>query len=54
MLAAIAAVGGVEVEYIAIVRAGTVDELLEIDGPAIVAIAARVGTTRLIDNHRIG
>jgi pantoate--beta-alanine ligase len=54
MLAAIEKVGGVEVEYIAIVREGSIDELLEINGPAIVAIAARVGTTRLIDNHRIG
>jgi pantoate--beta-alanine ligase len=54
MLAHIAAVGGVGVEYMAIVRDGTVEEVAEIDGPITIAIAARVGTTRLIDNVRIG
>ena len=54
MLALIAAVGGVGVEYVAIVRDGTVDEVTEIDGPVTIAVAARVGTTRLIDNVRIG
>ncbi len=54
MLAAIAEVGGVEVEYIAIVRDGTVDSVTTIDGPTTIAIAARVGRTRLIDNSRIG
>ena len=54
MLARIAAAGGVEVEYIAIVRDGTVEETPLVDGPTTVAIAARVGRTRLIDNERIG
>jgi pantoate--beta-alanine ligase len=54
MLAHIGAAGGVQVEYIAIVRDGTVDEVSRIDGPVTVAVAARVGTTRLIDNLRIG
>lgn len=54
MLAAIAAVGGVEVDYIAIVRDGTVEPAEMIDSPVTVAIAARVGRTRLIDNCRIG
>jgi pantoate--beta-alanine ligase len=54
MLAHIGRVGGVEVEYIAVVRDGTVEEAAIIDGPATIAIAARVGTTRLIDNLRIG
>jgi len=54
MLAHISSVGGVEVEYIAIMREGTVEETPHIVGPTIVAIAARVGATRLIDNHRIG
>ena len=54
MLAHIGAVGGVQVEYIAIVRDGVVEETPAIDGPVVVAIAARVGTTRLIDNQRIG
>jgi len=54
MLALIASVGGVGVEYVAIVRDGTVDEVAQIDGPVTIAVAARVGTTRLIDNVRIG
>jgi pantoate--beta-alanine ligase len=54
MLALIAAVGGVRAEYVAIVRDGTVDEVAEIDGPVTIAVAARVGATRLIDNVRIG
>ncbi len=47
-------IGGVEVEYIAIVQEGTVDEMAIIDASARVLIAARVGTTRLIDNRRLG
>ncbi len=54
MLAHIAEVGGVEVEYIAFLREGTVDEAPQLAGPTIVAVAARIGRTRLIDNHRIG
>lgn len=54
MLALIASVGGVGVEYVAIVRDGTVEEVAEIDGPLTIAVAARVGTTRLIDNVLIG
>jgi pantoate--beta-alanine ligase len=54
MLAVIGEVGGVEVEYIAIVRDGTVESVDAIDGPTTIAIAARVGRTRLIDNCRIG
>jgi pantoate--beta-alanine ligase len=54
MLALIAAVGGVTVEYVAIVRDGTVDEVATIDGPVTIAVAAKVGATRLIDNLRIG
>jgi pantoate--beta-alanine ligase len=53
MLAHIASVGGVEVEYIAVMRDGTVEVVHEIEGPVVVAIAARVGSTRLIDNIRI-
>lgn len=54
MLAVVAEAGGVEVDYIAIVRDGTVEAVETLDGPATVAIAARVGRTRLIDNCRIG
>lgn len=43
----------VEVDYIAFVEAGTVDPLTLIDRPAVAALAARVGGTRLIDNHLI-
>jgi len=45
---------GIEIEYIAFVEAGTVRPVFTITGPTVVAIAARVGQTRLIDNHLIG
>ncbi len=54
MLRTLDSVGGVQVEYIAFVAAGTVDEVERVEGPAVIAIAARVGTTRLIDNWQIG
>lgn len=54
MLAHLHAAGGVNVEYVAIVRDETVDEVSRIEGPITIAVAARVGTTRLIDNLRIG
>ena len=41
------------VEYIAFVAEGTVRPVERLDGPTVVAIAARVGATRLIDNHRV-
>ena len=44
----------VEVEYIAFVEAGTVRLVSKVTGPTVVAIAARVGKTRLIDNCLIG
>ena len=44
----------VEVQYIAFVADGTVTPVSQIDGPTVVAIAAKVGETRLIDNLRIG
>jgi len=53
MLAHIAAAGDVEVEYIAFVHEGTVDEVEVIDDLTVVALAARIGRTRLIDNHRL-
>jgi pantoate--beta-alanine ligase len=54
MLAAISAVGSVEVQYIAFVADGSVRSVTTIEGPTTVAIAAMVGKTRLIDNLRIG
>ncbi len=43
----------VEVEYIAMLREGTVCEVETIEETTIVAIAAQVGQTRLIDNLRV-
>ena len=49
----IALVGGVEVQYIAFVADGTVTPVDRISGPTVVALAAKVGRTRLIDNTLI-
>jgi len=43
----------VKIDYIALVRDGTVDEVSKIDGPTTAVVAARVGQTRLIDNELI-
>ena len=40
----------VKLEYIAVVDPGNLAPVREVDGRTIVAIAARIGTTRLIDN----
>lgn len=48
------ATGGIEVQYIAFVADGTITPVQSIGGPTTVAIAAKVGATRLIDNLRIG
>lgn len=46
---------GIEnVDYIAFLVEGTVTPVTTIQGPTVVAIAARVGQARLIDNHTIG
>jgi len=42
--------GGVEVQYIAFVADGTVTPVERVVGPTVVAVAAKVGGTRLIDN----
>jgi pantoate--beta-alanine ligase len=42
--------GAIEVQYIAFVKDGTVTPVERIDGPTTIAIAAKVGATRLIDN----
>lgn len=47
------AVGGIAIDYIAFVRAGTVDQLEAIEGPTVALIAATVGKTRLIDNLEV-
>ncbi|MGH7573376.1 MAG: 4-phosphopantoate--beta-alanine ligase, partial [Gemmatimonadota bacterium] len=41
---------GVEVEYAAVVDPELFERLDRIDGPALAVVAARVGSTRLIDN----
>ncbi|MGH7838114.1 MAG: pantoate--beta-alanine ligase, partial [Candidatus Binataceae bacterium] len=41
---------GVEVEYVDVVDAETLETIATIERPLVIAIAARVGTTRLIDN----
>lgn len=46
--------GGVEVQYIAFVADDTVTPVDEITSPTVVAIAAKVGNTRLIDNTLVG
>ena len=41
---------GVEAEYVALVRPDDLRPVARVDGDVLVAVAARVGTTRLIDN----
>jgi pantoate--beta-alanine ligase len=40
----------VEPEYLALVDPGTLEPVATVDGEVLVAVAARVGPTRLIDN----
>src|SRR6185436_1374118 len=42
----------VEIDYVALVDAHTLDDLKMLRGDVLAAIAAKVGTTRLIDNVR--
>ncbi|MGX1702679.1 pantoate--beta-alanine ligase [Microbacterium sp. NPDC055357] len=42
--------GGLTAEYVAIVDPDTLEEVRAVDRPALVAVAVRVGATRLIDN----
>jgi pantoate--beta-alanine ligase len=44
---------GADVQYIAFVEDGTLDPVTRIDSPTTVAVAAKVGATRLIDNTLI-
>lgn len=50
----LAAAGIDQVDYIAFLADGTVQEVQTVAGPTVVALAARVGQARLIDNHTIG
>lgn len=42
------------IDYISIADANTLEELKEIDRPALVSLAVRIGKTRLIDNMILG
>jgi pantoate--beta-alanine ligase len=46
--------GRLETEYLEIRDAGNLEPLDEVDRPAVVALAVRVGKTRLIDNRILG
>jgi pantoate--beta-alanine ligase len=42
--------GGVEVEYVEVRDAASLQQIAVLGAPAVIAVAARVGRTRLIDN----
>jgi pantoate--beta-alanine ligase len=44
---------GIEPEYLELVSAETLAPLTELDGSVLAVVAARIGTTRLIDNELI-
>ncbi len=44
---------GIQPEYVALVSAETLAPIDQVQGEALALIAARVGNTRLIDNHRL-
>ncbi len=54
MQALIAAQPLAAVDYVSIAAADTLDEVTIIDAPVLVSLAARFGTTRLIDNVTLG
>ncbi len=54
MRACLAVAGINKDDYIAFLNPGTVEPVTTITGPTVVALAARVGQARLIDNHTIG
>jgi pantoate--beta-alanine ligase len=45
---------GVEPQYVALVKEGTVAPVTRLEGPTVVAVAAVIGQTRLIDNALVG
>jgi pantoate--beta-alanine ligase len=47
-------VGGVEAQYVALLREGTVTPVDHVDGPTVIVIAAVIDKTRLIDNRAVG
>ncbi len=43
-----------QVEYVSVADNETLAELETLSGPALVSLAVRIGTTRLIDNVTLG
>jgi pantoate--beta-alanine ligase len=43
-----------KIDYISIADSDTLEELTYIDRPALVSMAVKIGSTRLIDNRTIG
>jgi pantoate--beta-alanine ligase len=41
-------------EYVSVADGTTLAELERVDGPALLSLAVRFGTTRLIDNEPLG
>ncbi len=54
MRGCLAAAGIDSIDYVAFLAEGTVEPVSKISGRTVVALAARVGQARLIDNHTIG
>ena len=54
MRAAIAEEPLARIDYVSAADAGTLRELDRVDGPALLSLAVRFGTTRLIDNEALG
>ena len=50
LMESIVSSGAIDIEYLSIVDTGTLENAAVIDGQVLVAIAGRVGKTRLIDN----
>jgi pantoate--beta-alanine ligase len=54
MLEALGAEPLASVDYVSVADAESLEELERIEGPALVSLAVRLGTTRLIDNATLG
>lgn len=54
MVAAAVAAGGAELDYVELASATDLERLESLDAPGVLAVAARVGRTRLIDNVWLG